>query len=140
MEQACWLLKNNLSRKLIFCFLFIGFLANEVEAGDTIPIETKGKDIYITGGNKKGCVYAVVILLEKYMNCHYYSPSNNIIPSSKNINLPLLNFSDAPKNNIRIVNISEKVDDDFLDWNRLNTIDEFYGKGYYVHTLNRLLP
>lgn len=107
---------------------------------DGFSIKTKGNNIYITGGTNKGCVYAVVTILEKYMNCHYYSPSYKVIPSSKNISLPSINFSDAPKNEIRIINISEKVDDDFLDWNRLNTIDEYYGKGYYVHTFNRMVP
>ncbi len=113
---------------------------DQIKNPDGFSIETKGNDIYIMGGTKKGCTYAVVTILEKYMNCHYYSPTYKIIPSSKNINLPPINISDAPGNDIRIINISEKVDDDFIDWNRLNTVDEFYGKGYYVHTFNRLLP
>lgn len=107
---------------------------------DGFTIETKEKNIFIRGGSRKGCVYAVVSLLEKYMGCRYYSPSYKFIPSSKDIRLPQINFTDEPVNDIRIINISEKVEEDFLDWNRLNTIDEYYGKGYYVHTFNRLVP
>lgn len=113
---------------------------SKISHPDGFTIKTKDKNIYIEGGIQKGGVYAVVNLLEKYLGCHYYSPIYKIIPLSKNINLPQINVSDVPKNDCRIVNISDKVDADFVDWNRLNTIDDFFAKGYYVHTFNRLLP
>lgn len=49
MKQTYWLLKNSVSRKLIFCFLIIGFLFNKVEAGNTIP---GGKVFLIVMENK----------------------------------------------------------------------------------------
>ncbi len=107
---------------------------------DGYSIHTKGKDIYIEGGNRKGCIYAVISLLEKYMGCKYYSSTYQVIPRKLNIVLPEIDISDAPKNDCRIVNISDKIDEDFLNWNRLNTIDEYFAKGYYVHTFNKLVP
>lgn len=107
---------------------------------DGFSIKTAGENIYIEGGNKKGCVYAVITLLEKYLGCNYYSPTFKNIPTRKNIVLPDINLSDEPKNDCRIVNISDEVDEEFIDWNRLNTIDEYFAKGYYVHTFNRLVP
>jgi Domain of unknown function (DUF4838)/Glycosyl hydrolase family 20, domain 2 len=112
----------------------------QINNPDGFRIKTVNKNIIIEGGNRKGCIYAVITLLEKYLGCHYFSSTFKYIPNSKNIVLPEINFSDEPKNDCRIINISDKVDDEFIDWNRLNTIDEYFAKGYYVHTFNRLVP
>ena len=112
----------------------------QINNPDGFRIKTVNKNIIIDGGNRKGCIYAVITLLEKYLGCHYYSSTFKNIPATKNIVLPEINFSDEPKNDCRIVNISEKVDEEFIDWNRLNTIDEYFAEGYYVHTFNRLVP
>jgi hypothetical protein len=119
--------------------IYINESAN-IKNRDGFSIKTKGKSLHIEGGNYKGCVYGVVTLLEKYLDCHYYSPFYKVIPTSKSINLPAINFSDEPVNEVRIINISDKVDEDFIDWNRLNTSDEYFAKGYYVHTFHRLVP
>ncbi len=29
---------------------------------------------------------------------------------------------------------------DYRDWQRLDTVEEVFGRGYYVHTFNRLVP
>ena len=107
---------------------------------DGFSINTKGTDIFIDGGNDKGCIYAVISLLEKYLGCRYYSTTYKVIPASKNINLPEIHFSDEQKNDCRIVYFNENADKDYLDWNRLNQAYEYFGDGYYVHTFNRLVP
>jgi hypothetical protein len=113
---------------------------NAIENPDGFRIKTKGMDIYIEGGVQKGCIYGVVSLLEKYMGCRYYSPTYNVIPASKDISLPQIDSADAPKNDCRIVYIVDKVESEFSDWNRLNTVDDFFAKGYYVHTFEKLIP
>jgi hypothetical protein len=50
---------------------------------DGFSIKTKGKNIYIEGGNNKGCVYGAIELLEKWLGCHYYSP---ILQGYSNLN------------------------------------------------------
>jgi hypothetical protein len=108
---------------------------------DGFSISTKNKGLYIQGGSHKGCLYAVVSLLEKYMGCHYYSATYKEIPQSKDIVLPEINWKDEPKNDVRIVYIVDKaVGQEFLDWNRLHTVDDFFAKGYYVHTFEKLVP
>lgn len=107
---------------------------------DGYTITNMGENLVISGGKGKGCIYAVVELLEKYMGCHYYTPTCKVIPTRKDITIPTLKITDEPFNDYRIVNISDKVDDEFLYWNRLNTIDEYYARGYYVHTFNKLVP
>ncbi len=107
---------------------------------DGFSIITKGPDIFIEGGADKGCIYAVISLLEQYLGCRYYSKTYQVIPKSLNINLPAIDFSDQPKNECRIVYFNEKVNEEYLDWNRLNMADEYFADGYYVHTFNRLIP
>lgn len=107
---------------------------------DGFTIITKGSDINIEGGADKGCIYAVISLLEQYLGCRYYSKSYKVIPKSINISLPAINFSDQPKNYCRIVYFNEKVDEEYLDWNRLNMADEYFADGYYVHTFHYLVP
>ena len=112
----------------------------ELTHPDAFQIKTKNGNLFFYGGSRKGCIYAVIHFLEKYLDCHYYSSVYKVIPKKKSILLPEIDETDAPANNVRIVNISDKLDDEFLDWNRLNNTLEIFAKGYYVHTFNKLLP
>lgn len=112
----------------------------ELTHPDAFEIKTKGGNLFFYGGSRKGCIYAVIHFLEKYLGCHYYSSVYKVVPKKKNILLPEINESDASANDVRIVNISDKFDDEFLDWNRLNSVSEIFARGYYVHTFNKLLP
>ncbi len=79
--------------------------------------------IFINGGKRKGCVYGVVTLLERFLGCHVYSPAFKVVPVSKNLSLPFLNLADSSVNNYRIVNYFSPAyanDEDLLDWNRLS--------------------
>ncbi len=113
---------------------------DKVKNPDGFTINTNNTGLIIKGGNRKGCIYGVVYLLEHYLGCHYYSKDYKVIPHNKNLTLPYIDFADEPLNDCRIINISDQVDQEFIDWNRLNTIEEYYAQGYYVHTFNRLVP
>lgn len=115
-------------------------VSKAIQNPDGFSIKTKNGAVYIDGGAEKGCIYGVVTLLEKYMGCRYYSSKYSVIPSAKSINLPEIDLKDEPKNDCRIVYIVDKVGQEFLDWNRLNTVDEIFAKGYYVHTFEKLVP
>ena len=78
--------------------------------------------ITILGGKRKGCVYGAITLLETYLGCHLYSPTYRVIPSSKNLNIPIISLADSSVNNYRIVNYFSPAyqnDEDLMDWNRL---------------------
>lgn len=112
----------------------------EVQDPDGFVIRTKGNQLFILGGSHKGCIYGVVDLLERYLGCRKFSPDDEVVPTNDMIYLPDLDYADAPVNQVRIINGNFCRDEDYLDWQRLNTIDELYAQGYYVHTMNRLIP
>jgi len=107
---------------------------------DGFMIQTSGNQLFITGGSHKGCIYGVIDLLEKYIGCRRYSPDYVVAPKNDMVYLPDLDYSDAPVNQVRIINGTFCKDEDYLDFQRLNTIEELYPQGYYVHTFQRLMP
>jgi uncharacterized protein DUF4838/F5/8 type C domain-containing protein len=107
---------------------------------DGFQIKTRNKSITILGGDKMGCVYGVVDILNKELGVRYYSPDYIIIPRQESISLPYLNYSDSSNNSYRAVNGQFVKNKDYKDFNRLHEIDDVFGNKYYVHTFNRLLP
>ena len=108
---------------------------------DAFLISSQEDNILILSGGKKGAIYGVVHLLEKYLGCRMYAPNVELIPKKTTITLPVLSELDTPVNTIRIVNgdLTQKHED-YRNWNRLNDHNEEFAKGYYVHTFNRLVP
>ncbi len=107
---------------------------------DGFMIQTIGNQFFITGGSLKGCIYGVIDLLEKHFGCRKYSVNYEVVPKTDMVYLPDLNYRDAPVNQVRIINGAFCKDEDYRDWQRLNTIDELFPQGYYVHTFHRLIP
>ncbi len=110
-----------------------------IEDGFLISVQTD--NIILLSGGKKGSIYGVVHLLEKYFGCRNYAPNVEVMPAHKTLALPVMLEMDKPANTIRIVNGTLTQENaDYRDWHRLNNhVDEF-AKGYYVHTFNRLVP
>jgi hypothetical protein len=107
---------------------------------DGFLIATSHRNLYIESGGGRGVVYGVVHLLEKYFNCRRYSPGVEVYPHRDEVVLGCTFEMDNPANEIRIVNGEFANDPDYRDWMRLQIPDEFYGTGYYVHTLQKLVP
>ena len=106
---------------------------------DGFTVKT-AKQRVMVNGNRRGPIYAVVDLLEKNFGCRYYSPQVQVFPKRATLVLPLGERSDSPRNGFRAINGDFVADPNWVDWQRLTTIDEMFGKGYYVHTFNRLVP
>lgn len=94
----------------------------------------------IEGGTRKGTTYAVIHLLETYLDCKYLSPDFKIIPKKDQIGFPCQTIRDQPANDVRIINLYFGENQEYRDWLRLNTIEEVYPKNYFVHTFHRLIP
>ncbi|WP_295235864.1 DUF4838 domain-containing protein [Sediminibacterium sp.] len=108
---------------------------------DAFLISTQADNILIVSGGKKGSIYGVVHLLEKYLGCRMYAPNEELIPQRATITLPLLCELEKPVNTIRIVNGDmTQQNQQYRDWHRLNDHNEEFAKGFYVHTFNRLVP
>lgn len=112
----------------------------EIQSGDGFKISTGGKNLFISGGNARGCIYGVSQLLENYLGVRYYSPQFVVIPENPDITLPAIDFSDESPNTYRNVHGSFTNDLNYKDFHRLHTIDDLFAKGYYVHTFHRLVP
>lgn len=108
---------------------------------DGFIISVQNENILIVSGGKKGSLYGVIHLLEKYFGCRMYAPNVEFIPKKTTLSLPILCEADMPANTIRIVNgVLTQQNEEYRNWQRLNDHNEEFAKGYYVHTFNRLVP
>ena len=114
--------------------------SKNIICGDGFSIITSGDELIIHGGENKGCLYGVTELLGKYLGVRYYSPQYVIIPKTKDIILPDIKLEGSSPNTYRIVNGDFERDTNYIDFNRLNTINEIFPDNYYVHTFNKLVP
>jgi len=108
---------------------------------DGFAVVAAGTNIYVASGGHKGTIYGVVHLLERYLGCRKFSPTAESVPHRDTVAVPAtLADTDNPVNTLRIVNGDFARDADWRDWLRLDSTDEVFGRGYYVHTFNRLVP
>jgi len=128
--------------------IVIGFRDDEVPAAlvgvlltdDGFLVATSGQSLFIRSGGHKGSIYGVVHLLERYFGCRRYSPTAAVFPRLATLALGAVRDVDNPVNHIRIVNGDFSKDEILRDWLRLDVTDDVFGRGYYVHTFNRLVP
>jgi hypothetical protein len=107
---------------------------------DGFSIVTVGRQLIITGGNNKGCIYGVVDLLEKQFGCRMYAPGFEVVPKLDVVRLPQLNVKDQPVNEHRNVFSRFSEDENYRDWQRCNVIGDIFADGYYVHTITTIVP
>lgn len=108
---------------------------------DAFLISVQTDNILIVNGGKKGSIYGVVHLLEKYFGCRMYAPNAEIMPRPRELLLPIICEMDKPVNSMRIVNgVLTQQNEAYRNWQRLNDHNEEFAKGYYVHTFDRLVP
>lgn len=109
-------------------------------AEDGFLVATSGGNLYIRSGGDKGAIYGVVHLLERYFGCRRFGPAAAVFPTRDTLALGPTSDVDNPVNTIRIVNGDFSKDQDLRDWLRLDVTDDVFGRGYYVHTFNTLVP
>ena len=108
---------------------------------DGFIVSVQKDNVLIVGGGKKGALYAVVHLLEKYFGCRMYAPNVEIFPAKSTLSLPLICEAENPSSPIRIINgITTQQNETYRNWQRLNDHNEEFAKGFFVHTFNRLVP
>jgi hypothetical protein len=107
---------------------------------DGFIVATSTGNLYVSGGGDKGVIYGVVHLLEKYFGCRKFSPTAELFPRGDDLFVGCLFECQNPVNAVRIVNGEFARDPDYLDWMRLDSPADIYGTGFYVHTLQKLVP
>ena len=110
---------------------------------DGVLIKTNGKKLIITGGSKKGVLYAVYTFLDKYLGCRKYASDVTVVPKKKIISLPSINDQQLPAFSFRETFYNDAYDPEYMDWHKLHS---FEGRGtdksqwgYWVHTFHSLL-
>jgi hypothetical protein len=119
---------------------FIQLKTDSTLAVDAFKVEIGTSYISINGGLRKGCTYGAITLLERFFGCSYLSPTYQVIPRTDKVRLIPFQFGESPKNDVRIINLYFGENQEYRDWLRLNSIEDVYPKGYFVHTFHRLLP
>lgn len=82
-------------------------------------IETRGRDLVISGGGPRGAMYGVYALLDK-LGCRWFSADVSRIPSLPTISLGTLNEMGKPAFEYREVFFTEAWDKDWSARNRVN--------------------
>jgi len=107
---------------------------------DGFRILIQGKQLYLLGGEHKGSIYAVVDLLERQLGCRKFSPESESVPVARTITLAPMDITDQPVAMFRSINGHFTSDPYYKAWQRLDDYDDIFAKGYYVHTMGRLVP
>lgn len=107
---------------------------------DGFSVYTDGTSLSIVSGGKKGSIYGVVHLLEKYFDCRYFSPTAYVFPNQSTLKVKNVFDIENPAIEFRAVNGEFSKDPDYLDWSKGNSSSEMYGAGYSVHTFEKLVP
>lgn len=128
-------------------------------------IRTIGRRIVIAGGEPRGTLYGVYGLLEDHLGCRWFTPEIDRIPRAPRLSLPHLDERRAPVFEYRETYTWESYDGNWMARNRLNgaggrgrllerqgirppmpELDERHGGdirfgfGFFVHTIEKLVP
>lgn len=63
---------------------------------DGVLLKTVGDDLIVLGGGDRGHLYAVYVLLERYLGCRFLAIDCTITPQQSRVALPEIDYSYAP--------------------------------------------
>ena len=110
---------------------------------DGIIIEAQDNNLYISGNNPTYTLYAVYTFLEKYLDCRFYAPDAEIVPSSKTVSIPNdISYRYNPPITTRTVHSRLFYEDHEFANKRKTTYKAFprYVPSAGVHTFHRFVP
>ncbi|HZT41118.1 MAG TPA: DUF4838 domain-containing protein [Chthonomonadaceae bacterium] len=115
---------------------------------EELRIRTEPPRLILSGGGKRGALYACYALLEDVLGCRWYTARISKIPKSRTIALGPLDIHQKPAFEYREPYYTESLDRDWAVRNRTNGslqhLDESVGGrvayGKFVHTFNDLVP
>lgn len=99
-------------------------------------ILSSGNNILIAGGIKRGLFFGVYDFLES-LGFRKYSPENASAPKDKTLKIDNVSKNFEPKIKYRTTSYSQMADQEYSDWHKLSSRDDW---GLFVHTFNTLVP
>jgi hypothetical protein len=113
-------------------------------------IRTVGRHLVIAGGALRGNMYGVYGLLEDHLGCRWFAPGVSRIPKHERLVLGEVDDKQIPVLEYREPFTYDCFDGDWCARNRVNSssgrLEEKhggkvrFGRGFFVHTFNRLVP
>ena len=113
-------------------------------------IRTVGQRLVIAAGPKRGILFGVYGLLDDHLGCRWFTPEVSHIPQVDRLVIDDLNERIIPALEYREPLLADNYDGDWMARNRMNgTRARFeahhggkvtFGRGFFVHTFNRLVP
>lgn len=113
-------------------------------------LQTRGRDLFIVGGEPRGTMYGVYGLLEDHLGCRWFTPEVSRIPVQDPLIIPVLDEHVSPVLEYREPFTKDCFDGDWCARNRMNSstgelTEEHggkvrFGSGLFVHTFNVLMP
>ncbi|MFZ4401199.1 MAG: DUF4838 domain-containing protein [Bacteroidales bacterium] len=111
---------------------------------DGYYLYTSDEKLLILGGSGRGIIYGVCGFLEDFLNYRKYSPSEDYIPHQETISLPQIDDTQIPPAEIRIVNGEFAKDSLYTLFHKTLDVKDIWNdgnfRGYFVHTLPRIIP
>ncbi|MFA6947278.1 MAG: DUF4838 domain-containing protein, partial [Pedobacter sp.] len=99
-------------------------------------LKTEGDNFIIAGGAKRGLLFGVFDMLEN-LGFRKYSQEIANSPKDKSFNPPKADKVVEPKIKYRTTSYSQMADQEYSDWHKLSSRDDW---GLFVHTFNTLVP
>lgn len=120
--------------------IIIATVENGCIPEDGFSIQCDGGNICILG-NGKGAVNGVVRILEDKMGVRYWAGGSVDVPQNKSISFKAFNLDDAPAFRYRqSQSWCEREDPLYKTWHSMETPNEEFIDGMWVHTFGRILP
>lgn len=122
--------------------IYIGNINDDDLEPQEISIRTENKNLYISGGSDGAVSNAVSVFLEDYLDCKWYAPNAEFIPSSATITLPAIDYSYTPDIVTRTVHSRLFYENEAFAKRHKVTTEAFpyYAPEARVHTFHRFMP
>ncbi len=79
---------------------------------ESLVIKTVGNHLVLSGGRKRGSMYACFEFLDKFLGCRWFAPDCHLIPRSRTIVLPDIDYQKVPVFEYRHTDCTESKDSD----------------------------
>lgn len=104
---------------------------------DGFIIRIRKENITLAGKTGESDMFAVSTFLEEYLGCMKFTGTEELVPTESKIKLKISSKSYQPAFTFRHPYFMDRLNNDFLEWHKLNNFDDW---GLYVHTFQKLLP
>ncbi|MDX5584958.1 MAG: DUF4838 domain-containing protein [Aureibaculum sp.] len=123
--------------------IFIGKLTTDSLQKHELSINVEGQNLIISGGSDDAIQHAVLVFLEDFLGCKWYTPTVEEIPSNPTIEIPKsLNFNYTPDITTRTVHSRLFYENPaFAEKQKVtNVAFPYYVPNARVHTFNKFMP